>query len=272
MTSTRCGWARFLLAGLSIALAPVGFPSARAQGFGPDPFQPFNSQFQQFTYPISPYAGGPGAAAGAMGGRVDNQYQQYLKELEGADRALNQRYGIGVQYWKLRSDIDLDKRDQLKRRMARQNDGGAASISQKYLAYFSERNPRKRASLMREFASNRRSEARAGGETEDGEAGLDSGRPVRGAGGLSGNGGRSGASSLQGDSAKSGDAKSGRSTAPSAPACTIPCRRNGPDSCRPATDVLERSRRLDDDLPGTRKPAASDRRNTDRPASSSPDD
>src|SRR4029077_6108488 len=100
-----------------------------------DPFQPYNNQFQQFVRPISPLEGGPGAAAGVIG-RSDNQYQQYLKELNGADRALSERYGIGVQYWKLRSDIELDRRAMLNRRASRQNQDFAASISQKYLAYF----------------------------------------------------------------------------------------------------------------------------------------
>jgi hypothetical protein len=269
MTSTRSPWVRFLFAGLSMAVAPFGFTSARAQGFGPDPFQPENSQYQQFVYPISPFAGGPGAAGPV--GRADNQYQQYLKELNGADRALNQRYGIGVQYWKLRSDIDLDKRDQLSRRLARRNADAAASISQKYLAYFSEDDPRKRAIMMREFTTRRRDGVgRAGGETENGETGLESARPLRGAGGLSGIGGRSGSASSLRDSAKSGDATSGRSTAPPPPRARIPTGA-GRIQRRP-TDVLDRSRRLDDDLLGTRRPAASDRRKSDRPASSSPDD
>ena len=118
-----------------------GVAKCPREGFSPDPFQPFNSQFQQYVRPVSPFTGGPGAA-GPMGG-ADNQYQQYLKELEGADRAQSQRYGIGVQYWKLRSDIDLDKRDQAKRGIGRRREVVAESISQKYLAYFSEENPKK---------------------------------------------------------------------------------------------------------------------------------
>jgi hypothetical protein len=271
MTSIRGPWVWYLLAGTSIALAPMGLRSARAQGFSPDPFQPFNSQFQQYVRPISPFAGGPGAA-GPMG-RADNQYQQYLKELEGADRAQSQRYGIGVQYWKLRSDAALDKRDQAKRGIGRRREVAAESISQKYLAYFSEENPKKRATLMREFTTNPRQELRGGlagaeDEAENGEGGPDAGRrPRREAGGLSGTGGRAGAASSR-DSAKSGDATSGRTpAAPPPPRGRFPTGAGRSPSRKP-TDVLDRSRRIDDEIPSPRKPG---RRNSDEPAPSSPD-
>jgi hypothetical protein len=273
MNSTRGTWIGFLLFGMSIAVAPFGM-SARAQGFSPDPFQPYNNQFQQFVRPISPYAGGPGAAAGAMG-RADNQYQQYLKELDGADRALTQRYGIGVQYWKLRSDVDLDKRALSNRRAGRQSEDAATTISQKYLAYFSEDDPRKRAILMRDFTSNRRQDARgglarAGDENENGEAGLESGRPLRGAGRLSGVGGRSGASTSR-DSAKSGEATRDRSTPPAPPPPRARFSTGTGRTQRRPSEVLDRSRGLDDDLPVRRKSAAPDRGNPDRPASPSPE-
>jgi hypothetical protein len=266
MTSTRGTLIGFLLTALSIGVTPLGIQAARAQG--PDPFQPYNNQFQQFARPISPVPGGPGAA-GPMG-RADNQYQQYLKELDGADRALTQRYGIGVQYWKLRSDVDLDKRAQLSRRIGRQHEDVAATISQKYLAYFSEDNPRKRAILMRDFASNRRQEGRGGlaraGEAENGEAGtaLESGRPIRG---LPGIGGRSGGSSSR-ETAKAGEATTGRSTPPPPP----PPRARGTSRIqRRPSEVLDRSRELDDDPPVRRRPRAADSRNPDGPVSPSPD-
>jgi hypothetical protein len=274
MTSTRSPWVRFLLAGLGIAMAPLGLPTARAQGFSPDPFKPFNSQFEQFVYPISPFAGGPGAAAGAMG-RVDNQYQQYLKELEGADRALNQRYGIGVPHWKLRSDIDLDRRDQASRGVGRRGRDAGGSITQRYLAYFSESDPKKRANLLREITTRSRQEdrdvlVRAVGETENGEAGLESGRAGRGGSGSSRLGGRSGSASPLRDSAKTGDATGGRSTAPPPPRGRFGT--GAGRIQRKPTDVLDRSRRLDDDVPSTRRPAAAGRRNSDGPAPSSPDE
>ncbi len=83
MTSTRGPWIGYLLAGLSIAAAPMGFPAARAQGFGPDPYKPFNHQYEQYVYPTNP--GLTGQAGMGPFRRVDNQFQQWLTEQEGAD-------------------------------------------------------------------------------------------------------------------------------------------------------------------------------------------
>ena len=88
MTTTRGEWIRFLLAGLSIAAAPFGLSTARAQGFGPDPFRPYNSQYEPYVRPLSDPGLAAGAAASARGGRGDNQFQDYLNQLDGADRAV----------------------------------------------------------------------------------------------------------------------------------------------------------------------------------------
>lgn len=266
MTSTRGPWLGFLLAGLCIATAPFGFPAARAQGFGPDPFKPFNSQFDQFVYPTSPDVGAP---PGRGSGRIDNQFQQWLNEQAGADRALNQRYGIGVEYWKLRSDVERDKRARLNRRTGRQNEDTLASISQKYLAYFSEENPSKRAILMREFAPAKSQAARDGlarGEDEDGppRPELVAGRrPRSGVSGVPSSGGRSKSSSLR-DSAKSKDEATGRSIPPAPPIGRF----SGGTSRtqRRPSDVLDRARTLDDNIPESRMPSATKRRNRDQPA------
>ena len=52
MNWTRDRVIRLLLAGLCGAAAQVVPPRAFAQGFGPDPFRPYNSQYLQYTYPI----------------------------------------------------------------------------------------------------------------------------------------------------------------------------------------------------------------------------
>jgi hypothetical protein len=245
----------FLLAGLSLAVVPFWQREARAQGAGysPDPYQPFNYQFQQFARPLLPNGGGPGSAGNPAAGRRDNQMQQYYDELEGAERAQTQRYGIGVQYWKMRSDIGLDKLDRLERKMGRRSEDTAASISQKYLAYFSEDSPRKRAILMREFIPTRRREAREGLARAEGE--TENGGRLRGAGGAS---------------AKGGDERTGRATPPAPPLSRF----SGGSSRkeRRPTDVLDRARRLDSDAPGSRTPGAASGRNRDVPPAPSPDE
>ncbi len=161
MTKTRGQWIRFLLAGLSIAAAPLGLPAARAQGFGPDPFRPYNSQYDGYLRPLSDPGLAAGAAASARGGRGDNAFQEYLNQLEGADRATSQRYGIGVPYWQARGDVKRDRRDlKANRRAERSPEATLESINQKYLAYFSESDPRKRAVLLRDFSSTRRMSTR----------------------------------------------------------------------------------------------------------------
>jgi hypothetical protein len=177
-----------------------------------------------------------------------------------------------VQYWKLRSDVELDKRVQAGRRSGRRSQDGGPSITQRYLAYFSESDPRKRATLLRNITTRSRQEdpdvlVRAIGATETPETGLESGRAD---GGLSGVRSRAGSTSPLRDSAKGSDATSGRSTAPPPPRARFGTGTNRTQ--RKPTDVLDRSRRLDDDLPRTRRPTAADRRNSDQPAPASPDE
>ena len=65
MTWTRDRCDPLSIRGLCVAAAPLGLSMAHAQGFGPDPFRPFNSQYVQYVYPIRPETGGaacPGAA------------------------------------------------------------------------------------------------------------------------------------------------------------------------------------------------------------------
>ena len=74
---------------------------------GPDPFRPYNRQYDPYTYPMGP----PGAEAGQFVGgmprsgiRGANQYQNYLDDLQGSSRSGVERYGIGMPYY--RSSID----------------------------------------------------------------------------------------------------------------------------------------------------------------------
>ena len=257
MTSTRGPWIGYILAGLSIAAAPIGFPAVRAQGYSPDPYKPFNSQFQQYVYPTNPALTGQ-AGAGPFR-RNDNQYQQWLTEQEGAERASSQRYGIGVQYWKLRSNAALDKLARLDRRNGRRIDDSAAAISRKYLAYFSENDPSKRAILMREFVPLARRDEREEAETEKG-AGANVAR-------------RSGTrvpSDVLRDATKSADEGTGRSIPPAPPISRFSG--GSGRTQRLPSDVLDRSRAMPDrEGSGTRTPPAIERRNRERPSSEQPD-
>jgi len=76
MTSTRGPWIGYLLAGLSIAAAPIGFPAARAQGYSPDPYKPFNHQFEQYVYPTSPAL--TGRRGSGRSGASTTSFQQWV--------------------------------------------------------------------------------------------------------------------------------------------------------------------------------------------------
>ncbi len=263
MTSTRGPLIGYLLAGLCIGAAPMGFPAARAQGYSPDPYKPFNSQFEQYVYPTNPALTGQ-AGMGPFR-RVDNQFQQWLTEQQGAERASRDRYGIGVQHWKLRSDPALDKLDRLTRKNGRRIDDSAAAISRKYLAYFSESDPTKRAVLMREFVPlalrDEREDLARGKETETGASAV-SGRRS----------GRRSASDILRDSTKTPDEKTGRTIPPPPPISRFSG--GSPRSTtRKPTDILDRSRSTPDyDRNATPKSSAGRRRDREQPASNSPDE
>ena len=270
MRSTRGPWIRLLVTGLSVVAASYWLPaSARAQGFGPDPFKPFNKQFEQFVYPNLP---GPAGGAGQRRspGSRDNQMQQYYDELEGANRLSSERFSPGLPYWKVRTNAERDRQERLSRR-ERLSEDTPAAISQKYLAYFSEPNPRKRAILMREFTPVRRGDERDGlargpngADNRETALGLDAGRRSRrGDGGPSGVGGRARGSS------RAGEEKSGRGLPPAPPIGRLP----GTSSRTPRrpSDVLNRSRSSDDDPLDSGLPARQ-ARNRDRPAADRPSD
>jgi len=167
MTSTRGNWLRSLLAGLSIAAAQAGASTAWAQGFGPDPFQPYNSQFEPYTRPIGPAGAGAGQGGmnGRSGGRGDNQFQAYLDELQGVGRARTEKYGIGMPYYRSAVDsrFDVEGRREYRpnRRADRAYEQTQELITQKYLAYFAERDPKKRAELLRDYNQTHGRVARA---------------------------------------------------------------------------------------------------------------
>jgi hypothetical protein len=168
MNSTRGKWLRSLLAGLRIAAAQGGASTAWAQGFGPDPFQPYNSQFEPFTYPTAPSSPGMGQSAGMnvrSGVRGANDWEAYQNQLAGAGRAGAERYGIGMPYYRSTVDSRFDKDGKREYRPNRRADQSYERtqevITQKYLAYFAERDPTKRAALVRDYNQTSRRVSRA---------------------------------------------------------------------------------------------------------------
>ncbi len=138
-----------------------------AQGFGADPFRPYNSQYDAYTYPMGPATpgGGQGAMLPRMGNAGANRFQGYLDEMAGAGRAETERYGIGMPYYRSSIDPSFDPkgtRDYRPNRQADQSfERSQELITRKYLAYFSEKDPKKRAGLLEEYNRTRARVSRA---------------------------------------------------------------------------------------------------------------
>ena len=160
MTSTHVSWLRRLIAGVTLGASVMGTTTVWAQGFGPDPFRPYNSQYEPYVRAIGPAspAAGQSAPMNAIGNRGANQFQSFLNELQGPVNTFDptgDRFGIGQPYY--RSTVDpafsrLYRPAFLPREKAERTfEETQRLINEKYFAYFEEKDPRKRARLLRDF-------------------------------------------------------------------------------------------------------------------------
>jgi hypothetical protein len=133
--------------------APAVMPRACAQGGnGPDPFRPYNSQYDPYIYPMGDV--GPDSVQLRSGVRGANRFESYLNELEGASRARVEKYGIGVPYYRNAVDprfLPPDREYVPNFKSSRSFERTQQVITEKYLAYFEERDPKKRSQLFREL-------------------------------------------------------------------------------------------------------------------------
>ncbi len=167
MSSTRvCRLGAKILA-LCLLLFVARGRAVWAQGFGPDPFRPYNNQYDAYTYPLggSGYDAAQAAAMMRSGLRGANQFDNYLAEIQGLGRSGTERYGQGLPYFRSAIDPNFDK-DQKREyrpnyRVDRSFEATQRRLTAKYLAYFDERDPKKRAQLLREYQQIRRESNRA---------------------------------------------------------------------------------------------------------------
>ena len=151
----------------TLVLAAVVAPTAFAQpSFGPDPFRPYLNQYDPYVFPMGPAS--PMAGGGEMmmrgGFNGANQFQSYLNEVSGAGRDTSDRAGIGMPYF--RSAVNPSWggsgfRDyQPNARSTPTFEETQRQVSDTYFAYFSERDPKKRAALLKEYRHARRTASR----------------------------------------------------------------------------------------------------------------
>jgi len=269
MTSMHANWFRVLIAALSLGAAATGTTTVWAQGFGPDPFRPYNSQYDPYTYPMGP--AGPGAGQSGMlngsGIRNANQYQNFLNELQGPSYSNSERYGIGQPYYRSTvTDRRFRPEYQPKMKAERSFEDIQRLINDKYFAYLDEKDPKKRARLLKDYhqaqtlATRKLSTRRESPERILESATRPESEPESTTTGRTSASGLAPRSALPTpprirsgliDSSRGGDS---RTLPPPPPLPFGPSTRTG--TRRTPTDVLNRARSLDNPVDGQSKPAA----------------
>ena len=269
MTSHRGSWIGLTIVATVVLLGPTA-PEARAQpGFGPDPFWPYNTQYIPYTRNVGPASpeGGQGMSFGPGSAFVGaNQFQNYLDSLQGPGRDLSDRSNIGMPYYRSAVSPEWQTRGRGPRqyhpnaRTTERFEQSQRRVANSYLQYYSERDPARRAELLREYRQARH---------ESAAAIADRGLPRRR---TSGAFERRGATPTQ--NLRSGDATAADGPVPAVPAYGSR-RSSAPGRVRPG-DALDRSRAMDRELgtrPGSSAPASSYRPRTSsagRPATTPP--
>ncbi len=133
---------------------------AQGGGLGPDPYRPYNSQYDAFVYPVAPGNGDvvPSEAALSRAGLSrGNQFQDYLR-----------RNGSGYANSTARNRRQMDPKtlrdSQYQPNRNVDEESGFYEkqdfVSQAYFSYLREKDPKKRAELLREYQQARRKPAR----------------------------------------------------------------------------------------------------------------
>jgi len=140
---------------LPLLLGVLLSTAARGQGFGPDPFQPYNSQYAPFITPVAPgpmdYGYNNGLARGIRGA---NQFENYLNSLQtSAAGARAGNAGVGVPHFQANRayDREFDRLYQPNKRADQQFEANQASVNQLYFEYLREKDPKKRAEIFHNY-------------------------------------------------------------------------------------------------------------------------
>jgi hypothetical protein len=141
-----------------LAAAVLILPASQCwgQGFGPDPFQPYNSQFAPFVYPVSPgpldYGYNMGTNLGGVRGA--NQFENYLNLLRGiGGNRTGGGSGAGNPYFRANRayDREFNRLYRPNREADAKFDTNQETVTETYFKYLREKDPKRRAELFREY-------------------------------------------------------------------------------------------------------------------------
>ncbi len=163
MRGHRGSWLGPWLLAAGLVVMPAASTTVRAQpGYGADPFWPYNSQYAPYVRPMgpaSPAAGQGGAMMPREGIFGANRFQGYLEGLQGEERQTSDRAGIGVPYYRAVNPSFDPNGSRQYRPNSRANanfEEAQRAVADKYFAYYSERDPARRAELRKEYRTARR--------------------------------------------------------------------------------------------------------------------
>jgi hypothetical protein len=269
MRSRRGSWLGSSLLAASFVLVPAATTVRAQPGFGPDPFWPYNAQYTPYVTAIGPAE--PGAGQGGTLYARDtvrnaNQFQSYLDSLQGEGRINSDRANIGMPYYRSAVDPSYDPRGRGSRQYqpnARANErfeDAQKKVADTYFRYYAERDPSRRAELLKEYREARHESAAYSSRGRSSARAADSSTRAD-------NGSRRTARSSSTATGRYGPAPDvpsvGTRRSSSSPA---PSRRSTP------TDVLNRSRAMDrdDGSPSGSTSRGSSPRSPARPSPSTP--
>ena len=118
--------------------------AARGQGFGPDPFQPYNQQYAPFVTPVAPGPLDYGYNNGLRGIRGANQFENYLQSLQtGVAGSRAGGTGTGTPYYQANRayDREFGRIYQPNKAADERFEANQASVNQLYFDVLAQEGP-----------------------------------------------------------------------------------------------------------------------------------
>ena len=142
-------------------------PACLAQGFGPDPFRPYNAQYDPFVFPVAPGPADVGFNRGGVNGiRGSNQFESYMNSLQGANLGsgvvgagvAGSRGGPVAPYFQANRayDREYERLYRPNREADSRFESDQSKVTSLYFEYLREKDPKKRIELFRDYSRARR--------------------------------------------------------------------------------------------------------------------